>query len=377
MAQGTTKGVPIDLDPLLTNNSDLLVPSQKAIKTYADTGLSNKVNRAGDTMSGNLILNANPTAPLGAATKDYVDTLINGIDWKASVNAATTTVLPSYTVGGGGQTLTGTGPLGLIDGVTLTANQRLLVKNETSTNIPNNGIYVVTQVNPFILTRASDANTSVLLAEATVSVAGGSTLSNTQWHCNPASIPITIGTTNITFAQIGSGVYTASFPLGITGNIISLTGTVSVLNGGTGLSSYTRGDMLYASASNTISVVPGNTSTTKKFLSQTGTGTASNAPIWDSINTSNISTSINGVLIGNGTSISTTSITGGSAIQILKTDLTGSSYSFVDFKSLPPFNNTDQGLVPAATVGPSPYIFLASDGTWQKVARFYDGGSRI
>ena len=37
MAQGSTKGVPIDIDPLLANNSDLLVPSQKAVKTYADT----------------------------------------------------------------------------------------------------------------------------------------------------------------------------------------------------------------------------------------------------------------------------------------------------------------------------------------------------
>jgi hypothetical protein len=37
MAQGTTRGVPIDIDPLLAADSDLLVPSQKAIKTYADT----------------------------------------------------------------------------------------------------------------------------------------------------------------------------------------------------------------------------------------------------------------------------------------------------------------------------------------------------
>jgi hypothetical protein len=37
MAQGTTKGVPIDIDPTLVADSDLLVPSQKAIKTYADT----------------------------------------------------------------------------------------------------------------------------------------------------------------------------------------------------------------------------------------------------------------------------------------------------------------------------------------------------
>ena len=36
MAQGTTKGVPIDVDPLLAVDSDLLVPSQKAIKTYVD-----------------------------------------------------------------------------------------------------------------------------------------------------------------------------------------------------------------------------------------------------------------------------------------------------------------------------------------------------
>jgi hypothetical protein len=37
LAQGTTRGVPIDTDPLLTADSDLLVPSQKAVKAYADT----------------------------------------------------------------------------------------------------------------------------------------------------------------------------------------------------------------------------------------------------------------------------------------------------------------------------------------------------
>ena len=36
MSQGTTKGVPIDTDDELTLNSDLLVPSQKAVKTYVD-----------------------------------------------------------------------------------------------------------------------------------------------------------------------------------------------------------------------------------------------------------------------------------------------------------------------------------------------------
>ena len=41
MAQGTTKGVPIDVDSALTANSDLLVPSQKAIKSYVDTNFLN------------------------------------------------------------------------------------------------------------------------------------------------------------------------------------------------------------------------------------------------------------------------------------------------------------------------------------------------
>jgi len=137
MSQGFTKGTPIDTDDTLSLNSDIVVPSQKAVKTYVDGGLSNKVNRSGDTMSGYLVLNANPIGPLDAATKDYVDTLINGIDWKQAADASTVAALPTYAVTGSGQILTGTTngaiPSATTDGVTLTANQRLLVKNETST----------------------------------------------------------------------------------------------------------------------------------------------------------------------------------------------------------------------------------------------------
>ena len=239
MAQGTTKGVPIDIDPLLANNSDLLVPSQKAVKTYTDNGLSNKVSKAGDTMTGSLILSGDPTVAYQAATKSYVDTLINGIDWKQSVNATTVTTLPAYTVTGSGQILTrttnGAIPSATTDNVTLTVNQRILVKNETSTLTPNNGIYIVTQVGsgslPFILTRASDANTPALLAEATVSVGAGSTLANTQWHCNPAAVPAIIGTTYITFAQIGTGTYTFSSPLVNNSGVISIPLSTASFNG--------------------------------------------------------------------------------------------------------------------------------------------------
>lgn len=53
MAQGTTKGVPIDTDPLLAADSDLLVPSQKAVKSYAQPQLNGTgfVKSTGTTIS--------------------------------------------------------------------------------------------------------------------------------------------------------------------------------------------------------------------------------------------------------------------------------------------------------------------------------------
>jgi hypothetical protein len=53
MAQGTTRGVPIDIDPLLAADSDLLVPSQKAVKAYAQPQLNGTgfVKATGTTIS--------------------------------------------------------------------------------------------------------------------------------------------------------------------------------------------------------------------------------------------------------------------------------------------------------------------------------------
>jgi len=47
---------------------------------------------------------------------------------------------------------------------------------------------------------------------------------------------------------------------------------VETTQGGTNITSYTLGDTLYASATNTLAKLAGNTTTTKKFLAQTGTG---------------------------------------------------------------------------------------------------------
>lgn len=52
MSQGFTRGVPIDTDPNLSLDSDLVVPSQKAIKDYVDTGLNTKQDTITLTTAG-------------------------------------------------------------------------------------------------------------------------------------------------------------------------------------------------------------------------------------------------------------------------------------------------------------------------------------
>ncbi len=65
--------------------------------------------------------------------------------------------------------------------------------------------------------------------------------------------------------------------------------TIGVTSGGTGLSSYTQGDMLYASATNVLAKLAKNTSATR-YLSNTGT---SNNPAWAQVD---LSTGVTGNL---------------------------------------------------------------------------------
>lgn len=65
---------------------------------------------------------------------------------------------------------------------------------------------------------------------------------------------------------------------------------VTPARGGTNLTTYTLGDTLYASTTNTLSKLAGNTTTSQKFLTQTGTGSVSAAPIWKVIGPSDINT---------------------------------------------------------------------------------------
>lgn len=91
------------------------------------------VNKAGDTMLGDLTLNQDPTNALQAATKQYVDTIALGINFHAPVRVATTENLNAdydNGINGVGASLTGvvltSDPLE-IDSTTLEQGDRVLV----------------------------------------------------------------------------------------------------------------------------------------------------------------------------------------------------------------------------------------------------------
>jgi hypothetical protein len=208
-------------------NTNTIVGTGTTVKSIGDLSLS---------ATGNIVVNSyingvtTPVQDTDAANKGYVDSVAQGLDPKASVEYATTTALSAYTYNNGtsgvGATITANADGALsIDGSTLSANARVLIKNETSTNAPYNGIYVVTDPGgvsaPFVLTRSADFNQPSEIPSAFTFVEAGGTNADTGWVCT-TNAPVVIGVTNITFVQFsGAGQYTANTSAGL-----SLTGTV-------------------------------------------------------------------------------------------------------------------------------------------------------
>lgn len=180
--------------------------------TIAGYGITDALTTAGGTMtSGNLTLFQDPSSALHAATKQYVDSVSQGLDVKPSVLAATTTNITLS----GAQT---------IDGVTCNAGARVLVKNQSTTS--QNGIYVVAAG---AWSRAADANSWDEHVGAFVFVEQGTVNADTAWVCTVNSGG-TLGSTAVTFSQFaGPGTVTAGTGISVSGLQVSLA-TSNVLS---------------------------------------------------------------------------------------------------------------------------------------------------
>ena len=170
------------------------------------------------------------------AIKAYVDSNRAGLEVKDSCRVATTANLTAtYNNGasGVGATLTNSGSQAAIaiDGVTLNANERVLVKDQTSA--AHNGIYKVTDVGNgstnWILTRTTDADTTAELNSGVFTFVEGGSSNENHGFTMTQDTTINFGTTTVTWTQFsGTGMITD-------GNGLSKSGNTMAVNTGTGI----------------------------------------------------------------------------------------------------------------------------------------------
>jgi hypothetical protein len=91
------------------------------------------------------------------------------------------------------------------------------------------------------------------------------------------------GTTNQILRVDGAGTTLAFGSIDLSQSASVGTSVLGPTNGGTNQSTWTLGDLLYGSGSNTLAKLAGQITTTRKFLRQTGNGAVSAAPAWDTI----------------------------------------------------------------------------------------------
>ena len=151
---------------------------------------------------------ADPTADADAANKGYVDGVAQGLDVKDSCTAATTANITISTALNNGDTL---------DGVTLSTNDRVLVKNQSTAS--QNGIYIV-GASP---ARADDLATGADAAGFFTFVEQGTVNGENGFVCTSDKGSAVVGTNNLTIAQFsGAGQIIAGNGLDKSGNTLSL-----------------------------------------------------------------------------------------------------------------------------------------------------------
>lgn len=272
----------------------------------ADIVLSPNGTGSVDVAGSKIIGVSEPINATDAANKAYVDNAISGLDWKEAVH-----LLADSNV-----SLSGTTSTLVIDGHaaldSTDSGYRILLKGQSTST--ENGIYVYNDNgSTYTLTRSIDADIYQELIGASVYVLEGTVYGKTGWVQSNHYLTDFSGQVWSQFS--GGGAYSAGDGLTLTGSVfnvggttnritvtadavdiastyagqssITTLGTVSTGNwnadtivttkGGTGLTTYSTGDILYSSASNTLSKL--SISTEGKILQVSASG----LPSWSDI----------------------------------------------------------------------------------------------
>jgi len=207
------------------------------------------VNNAGDTLTGFLTAHANPTSALHVATKQYVDSAMGGMGTITSINTDATAA-QTFTVNTGTfPTLTITdnasgdhkfglsGPIGVAQGGTgfASATAGDIPYFSATTTLTKLGIGAINTI-----LKSNGSVPSWGLVDLTANVTG--------------TLPSDKGGTNNAFtAFTGPTASTKTFTLpNASATILTTNAAVTAVQGGTGQTSYTVGDILYADTTTTL-----------------------------------------------------------------------------------------------------------------------------
>ena len=183
----------------------------------SDVAVGANANNILDAITGARNINGARITGAGApingsdlATKDFVESVAQGLDVKEAVKVATTGGLAG-TYATGGQTLTANSNGAIqVDGVALSATDRVLLKDQATSS--QNGIYTVTTVgdgsNPFVLTRALDFNTSAEVGAGAFMFVEQGNLNAGKSFIQSVSGP-TLDTDALTFSVFGDSTIAA------------------------------------------------------------------------------------------------------------------------------------------------------------------------